>query len=224
MSGVWGWFGGQSAQKRKDTPKNAILGLRSQLEMLQKREKHLQNQMDEQDAIARKNISTNKNAAKAALRRKKQHEHTLEQTTSTISTLEQQIYSIEAANINRETLLAMERAGEAMQQIHGKLNIDKVDETMEKLRDQHLLGEEIAQAITSAPIGEPIDEDELDEELAGLEQEALDNKMLKTGTVPVSDEIHRLPAAANGEIKGKVHAEEEDEEEELRKLQAEMAM
>jgi len=67
--------------------------------------------------------------------------------------------------------------------------------------------------------------------------------MLKTGTVPVSDEIHRLPAAANGEsmllvpfivktsltvksVKGKtpVHAEEEDEEEELRKLQAEMAM
>jgi charged multivesicular body protein 4 len=61
MSGVWGWFGGQSAQKRKDTPKNAILGLRSQLEMLQKREKHLENQMAEQDAIARKNVSTNKN-------------------------------------------------------------------------------------------------------------------------------------------------------------------
>jgi charged multivesicular body protein 4A/B len=61
MSGVWGWFGGQSAQSRKDTPKNAILGLRSQLEMLQKRERHLQNQMDEQDAIARKNVSTNKN-------------------------------------------------------------------------------------------------------------------------------------------------------------------
>ena len=61
MSGVWGWFGGQGTQKRKDTPKNAILGLRSQLEMLQKREKHLQNQMEEQDAIARKNVSTNKN-------------------------------------------------------------------------------------------------------------------------------------------------------------------
>lgn len=64
------------------------------------------------------------------MKRKKQHEHTLEQTTAQISTLEQQIYSIEAANINRETLAAMERAGEAMQQIHGKLNIDKVDETM----------------------------------------------------------------------------------------------
>jgi charged multivesicular body protein 4 len=61
MSGMWSWFGGQSAQKRKDSPKNAILDLRSQLEMLQKRERHLQNQMDEQDAIARKNVSTNKN-------------------------------------------------------------------------------------------------------------------------------------------------------------------
>jgi charged multivesicular body protein 4 len=60
MSGIWGWFGGGAAQKNKDSPKNAILALRSQLEMLQKREKHLQSQMDEQDAIARKNVNTNK--------------------------------------------------------------------------------------------------------------------------------------------------------------------
>ena len=64
------------------------------------------------------------------MKRKKQHEHTLDQTLAQISTLEQQIYSIEAANINRETLLAMEKAGQAMKQIHGKLNIDKVDQTM----------------------------------------------------------------------------------------------
>lgn len=58
---MWGWFGGAAAQKRKDAPKNAILGLRQQLDMLQKREKHLENQMAEQDAIARKNVNTNKN-------------------------------------------------------------------------------------------------------------------------------------------------------------------
>lgn len=61
MSGVWGWFGGGAAQKKKDSPKNAILGLRQQLDMLQKREKHLMTQMDEQDVIARKNVNTNKN-------------------------------------------------------------------------------------------------------------------------------------------------------------------
>lgn len=63
MSG-WGWgnvFGGNSG-KQKDAPKNAILGLRGTLDMLSKREKHLQNQMDEQDATARKNVSANKNS------------------------------------------------------------------------------------------------------------------------------------------------------------------
>jgi hypothetical protein len=69
-------------------------------------------------------------AAKVALRRKKAHEHSLEQTISQIGTLEQQINAIESANINRETLAAMERAGDAMKQIHGKLTPEKVDETM----------------------------------------------------------------------------------------------
>ncbi len=63
MSGVWGWFGGGGAAKKKDTPKNAILGLRTQLEMLQKRENHLKNQMAEQDAIARKYVNSNKNGS-----------------------------------------------------------------------------------------------------------------------------------------------------------------
>lgn len=55
------WFGGGAAKARKDSPKNAILALRSQLEMLQKREKHLQTQIDEQDSLARKHVNTNKN-------------------------------------------------------------------------------------------------------------------------------------------------------------------
>jgi charged multivesicular body protein 4A/B len=91
----------------------------------------------------------------------------------------------------------------------------------DELREQHALGEEIANAISSAPIGEPIDEDEIENELEGMEQEAIDQRMLETGTVPVAN----LPAAANGPMKGKAKVQEdEDEEEELRKLQAEMAM
>lgn len=72
----------------------------------------------------------NHTAAKAALRRKKVQEKNLEQTTAQIAQLEQQIYSIEAANINNETLQAMKQAGAAMAQIHGGMSIDKVDETM----------------------------------------------------------------------------------------------
>lgn len=58
---MWSWFGGAAAQKRKDAPKNAILLLREQLDMLQKREKHLENQIAEQEAAARKHVNTNKN-------------------------------------------------------------------------------------------------------------------------------------------------------------------
>ena len=74
------------------------------------------------------------------------------------------------------------------------------------------------------PIGDTVDEVELDSELEAMEQENLDKELLKTGTVPVAD---RLPAAANGPLKSnkqKQPVEEEDEEAELRKLQAEMAM
>ena len=93
----------------------------------------------------------------------------------------------------------------------------------DELREQHALGEEIASAITRADIGEPIDEADLEEELEGMEQEAMDERMLKTGTLPVGGEVDRLPQVGSGKLKAKP-AEEEDEEEELRKLQAEMAM
>lgn len=133
-------------------------------------------------------------AAKSALRRKKVHEHTLEQTSAQIAQVEQQIYSIEAANINQETLNAMRNAGKAMKEIHGGMTIDQVDKTMDELREQQQLGEEIANAITSAPIGEPVDEGELEDELEGLEQEMLDERMVKTGAVPVGGELERAPA------------------------------
>lgn len=58
---MWGtWFGGNSAQRRKDAPKKAILDLRQQLDMLQKRERHLENQMANEDKKAKDNVTSNK--------------------------------------------------------------------------------------------------------------------------------------------------------------------
>lgn len=74
-------------------------------------------------------------------------------------------------------------------------------ETRAQLQEQNALSEEIVNAITSNQIGEPIDEEELDEELEAMQQEQLDEQMLKSGSVPVSDSIHRLPTVANGKSK-----------------------
>jgi charged multivesicular body protein 4A/B len=93
------------------------------------------------------------------------------------------------------------------------------------LRTQQEIGNEISEAITNPLDTNRVDEDELDEELANMQQEQLDEQMLNTGNVPVGDTIGRLPSVAQGEVKGKGRVgEEEDEEEELRKLQAEMAI
>lgn len=70
-----------------------------------------------------------------------------------------------------------------------------------ELQEQHALSDEIVNAITNAPIGEPIDETDLENELEGMEQEQIDNKMIGTGTVPVGDRIDRLPSVANGASK-----------------------
>lgn len=162
------------------------------------------------------------------------HEKTLDQTSAQIAQIEQQIYSIEAANINQETLNAMKNAGKAMKEIHGGMTIDQVDKTMDELREQQQLSEEITNAIQNAPIGEAIDETELEGELEDLEQEMIDERMLKTGAVPVGGDVLNAPNVPNtkGELVADatlkltcvVASKEEDEEEELRKLQAEMAM
>lgn len=46
-----------------------------------------------------------------------------------------------------------------------------------------------------------MDEDELEAELEDLQQEQLDEQMLKTGSVPVSDQIQRVPAVPAGDSK-----------------------
>lgn len=42
---------------------------------------------------------------------------------------------------------------------------------------------------------------DLEEELEAMQQEQLDEQMLKTGTMPVSDQIQSVPAAPNGASK-----------------------
>lgn len=163
--------------------------------------------------------------AKKALGRKKKHQETRDQTDAHINTLETQISAIESANINVKTLQVMQAAASAMQVIHHNLTPEKVDETMyatpclpsravargcsslrdslltvsvyrDKLRDQNELSNEVMNAITSNPLGQEVDEAELDAELDELQQERLSEQILTTGNVPTSDAIHRKVIAS----------------------------
>lgn len=71
----------------------------------------------------------------------------------------------------------------------------------DKLRDQNALSEEIVNAITGNQLGEPMDEQELEDELEALQQKDLDEAMVNTGNVPIADEVTRMPVPSNKERK-----------------------
>lgn len=222
---MWSYIFGGNNSKDKDAPKKAIINLREQINMLSKKQNHLYTQIEEQDTIARKFITSDKIKAKNALKRKKILDNEANKIFSQIDALENQLRSIENANLNLETMKAMKQGAKAMKQIHGGITVDKVDETMDEIREQAELGEEISEAISRSYPVDNIDEDELEEELETLEQEEVNDKLLNSGTKTSQVE---LPDAPNTSIKEdkKVEAVQEDDEDEraLKELQAEMGL
>ncbi|KAG1198674.1 hypothetical protein G6F62_010066 [Rhizopus arrhizus] len=188
--------------------------------MLEKRQTFLETKAENELKIAKINATKNRRVALMALKRKKAYESNIEKINGARMTIETQMMAIENANVNLETMGAMRAGAEAMKNIHGSMNIDKVDETMDDIRDQMDIANEISEAISRpVGVGDDLDEDELLNELEELEQEELDAKMLETPSPVVTAPnvpVH-VPAARANEV-------EDDEEAELRALQASMAM
>ncbi|KAJ3000155.1 ESCRT-III subunit protein snf7 [Globomyces sp. JEL0801] len=211
------------AKATQASPKDAIIKLRESLEMLEKREKYLDTKIEAELKIAKSNATKNKRA----LKRKKAYEDQISKISGSRMTLETQVMAIENANVNLETMNAMAAGAAAMKQIHGKLDIDKVDSTMDDIRDQMDLANEISEAIAQpVGFGAEFDEDELNKELEDLEQEELDSRLLDTGidlnlgpSVPTE-----IPAVAQAPRPNRKQVVEDDVDAELAALQASMAM
>ncbi|KIY73709.1 vacuolar-sorting protein SNF7 [Cylindrobasidium torrendii FP15055 ss-10] len=197
----------------KQSARDAIVGLRAQLAMVEKKEEYLQKQIDEDMKKAKANVVSNKLVAGQALKRKNRSEKELERINGTRMQLEMQIHTLEEANLNAETMMAMKKGSDALKVIHGNMTVDQVNEVMDQVNDQRQVAEEISDVI-SQPYGEQMDDDELRAELEGLEQEEL-NERLMGDHVPA----HHPPTANK-----QAAIEEDDEEAQLRQLQAELAM
>ena len=66
MAGFMSYFGGR--RDAKQSSRDAIVTLRQQLQMIEKKEEHLQRKVDEETKKARANAVTNKAGASAPLR------------------------------------------------------------------------------------------------------------------------------------------------------------
>ncbi|POV96261.1 hypothetical protein PSHT_15237 [Puccinia striiformis] len=172
---------------------------------------------------AKANATTNKRAATAALRQKKLYEQELDRLAGRRMTLETQVNAIESANMNLETMQAMRRGADVLKGIHGNLNIDKVDATMDSIREQMDLTNEISDAISNpVGMGQELDEDEIKAELEELEQDELKSRLVGADSVPLhSPGQTERPVAARTVAQ---RQQEEDEDAELKELQAALAM
>jgi len=220
MASFMSYFGAR--RDPKQAARDAIVNLRQQLQMIDKKEEHLQKKIEEETKKARANAVSNKTVATAALKRKKLNEAELNRLGESRLHLEMQVNTLEAANMNAETMAAMKKAADALKIIHGDLTIDKVDATMAAVNEQRELANEIAETIATPLYTNEIDDDELKRELEELEQDELNDRLNQADHVPV----HQPPSAKRIEEASRTTkvAVEDDEEAQLRALQAELAM
>jgi len=175
-------FGGKSSAKQSGpSPAEAIQKLREVEEMLHKKQEYLEKKQNEEIEVIKKNGTKNKRISLQALKRKKRIDKQLEQIDGTLTTIEYQREALENANTNTEVLKIMGHAAKALKQTHNNMDIDKVEDLMDEVREQQQIAEEISSVISN-PIGfgQEVDEDELMKELEELEQEELDKQLLDT--------------------------------------------
>ncbi|ETW83831.1 hypothetical protein HETIRDRAFT_312190 [Heterobasidion irregulare TC 32-1] len=204
----------------KQSARDAIVTLRQQLQMIEKKEEHLQKLIRDEVNTARTNAVSNKNVATAALRRKKMHETELNKLSGTRLQLELQVNTLESANLNAETMAAMKKGSDALKVIHNGMTPERVEDTMNEINAQREVANEISDAISN-PLysGLELDESELQEELAQLEQEDLDARLNLPDHVPV-----HTPVGPSRVAEAHSRTKEQDEEAELRELQEALAM
>jgi len=222
MAGLMSYFGA-GRKDPKQTARDAIVGLRQQLQMIKKKEEYLQERIEEDTKKARSNAVSNKAVATAALRRKKVAEQELDRLSGTRLQIEMQVSTLESANFNVETMAAMKKGAEALKVIHGKVTIGKVDDTMNEVNEQMEHAHEIAEALAN-PIyatGSSLDDEELNAELEELQQDVLNERLAEADHVPV----HLPPGSKVGEKStAPALVTQDDEEEQLKELQAALAM
>jgi charged multivesicular body protein 4 len=139
--------------------------------------------------------------------------------------------TLENTQVNVETFQALRSGANQMKVIHGQMNVDLVDATMDDIQEEMATADEIGRAI-SQQVGEVYDEDELEAELREMEELELEEKLLETvserplqtpqSVLPVMPSVpSHAVRTSNVSVVGET---DEEELEALRQLEASMGL
>jgi len=212
-----GGGGGGNAKKPSANLNDSIQQLRGAVTALDKREVHMEKKIQVcLNNAKEKSKKRDKKGALYELKKKKQLENQLNSIQGKKLNLETQIMALEDAHLNKETLKAMKTSSQAMKATVKESDLDKADELMEDLNENMDMINEMNEAM-SQPIGNMMDDDELEAELAELEELEADELLNDMQDAPMSNkpqstfDANAMPDAPNNAI-SKPAAQEEDAE------------
>uniref|UniRef100_A0A7S3D4N0 Uncharacterized protein n=1 Tax=Palpitomonas bilix TaxID=652834 RepID=A0A7S3D4N0_9EUKA len=149
-------------KKKKQAAPNAtdaVQKLKDTQELLEKREAHLEQKINEELLKAKKlSKMKNKRGALMALKRKKMMEAQVDKLGATKMNLETQISALQNASMDMEVIQAMRSGASAMKVQYQNMNVENVEDVMDEIRDQMDVANEVSEAISQPLGGEMIDE------------------------------------------------------------------
>lgn len=153
---------------------------------MEKRREHLQKQIDACIDKAKECLSkNNKPAAQLALKRKAMYIKQLETVENNILRLTEMRMGLELGTGTAQTVNALQAGAQAHKATMAEYKVEKVDKIMDEIQYAADQAAEV-QAALAMPLGPAaaIDEDELEAELADMQQQQLDAELLSPAPVP----------------------------------------
>ncbi len=219
-------------KKAELTAKDGIASLRGTLQLMELRSRTLQTKIDQETTQATAFMrQRNRRAALPCMKRRKTYEFQLDQLIAQRFNIEQQVMSLEAANIGVSTVQAMKVGTQSMQAVYKDIDVGDVDELALDVQEQMNVADRVNEAI-SQPLNSNMqlamgDDDELLAELEEIDAQRVDADLLPDGapsaaaTVAAPPDTEPVPAST-AEAAAPVAAV--NEEEEMRALEVSMTM
>jgi charged multivesicular body protein 4A/B len=233
MSLLFGKKKAAPAKPKKD-PTEVIAGIAGVLDTLEKREQQLVKKQDMcvQEARVRA-AKKDKSGALFALKQKKFYEGEITKLQGARMTLFQQRLSLESTATNKLVFEQMQQSLQAMKDARGNIDSDAVEDLVDDMAEEQDISNQIGEAI-SRPTADMFDDEELNAELAALEEEALDAQLMGAPAMPTSASataaqipqsvfsMPSMPAVPTSSINAPAQVAESEDERALRELSAAM--
>jgi len=146
-----------------------IISLRDQIEILEKRKEVIKNKQENITENAKIKLKNgDKKGALLLLNQRKKNETEIDNITSSQLLLENQLFTLESAAMNKETFNVLRGGNDAIKQINNSITPDLIDEIMDDIQETQDTSTQI-QNMMNVPLQHIYDDIELLAELEGLE-------------------------------------------------------